>query len=53
MLLAPIGNPEPKGKLPFGYPKHFLVNGTHIEKTAFSYVRTFLENATAHAFPFA
>ena len=44
----PYWKPRAKGFHPFGYPHHFLTNGTHIEKTAFYHVGPFLENATAH-----
>lgn len=44
----PYWKPRAKGFHPFGYPLHFLTNGTHIEKTAFYHVGPFLENATAH-----
>lgn len=49
----PYWKPRAKGFHPFGYPHHFLTNGTHIEKTAFYHVGPFLENATAHDIHFA
>ena len=39
----PYWKPRAKGLHPSGHPHIFLANGTHIEKTAFSHVRTFLK----------
>ena len=48
----PYCKPRAKGLHPSGHPHIFFTNGTHIEKTAFSHVRPFLENTTAHVLHF-
>lgn len=47
MLLAPIGNPEPRGYSPLYTPPFSLKWCSH-RKAAFSYVRPFFENVTSH-----
>ena len=48
VLLAPIGNPEPRGYSPLDTLLFSLKWCSH-RKTAFSHVQPFFENVTAHA----
>ena len=44
MLLAPIGNPEPKGLHPSGHPHIFFANGTQTVKMQFDTIAQKIQN---------